>query len=104
MIDFKAELDRLATDLAVLDVARGAGTRIDGRLETFTAVRARDHVKLHAAGFTRIIRGYAQVDHRLETVFGVNALRICRRILPCTLEFEVAVGWLLGAFHRSYTG
>jgi hypothetical protein len=27
MIDFEAELDRLAADLAILDVACGAGTR-----------------------------------------------------------------------------
>src|ERR1700728_3448343 len=39
MIDFEAELDRLAADLAVLDVACGAGTRVNWRLEALAAIR-----------------------------------------------------------------
>jgi hypothetical protein len=37
MIDFEAELDRLAADLTVLDVACGAGTRVNwtGQIGTF---------------------------------------------------------------------
>ena len=42
MIDFEAELDRLTADLAVLDVARGAGTRVNWRFEALAAIRALD--------------------------------------------------------------
>ena len=45
MIDFEAELDRLAADLAVLDVACGAGTGVKWRLEALAAIRALDQVK-----------------------------------------------------------
>ena len=76
MIDFEAELDRLAADLAVLDVACGAGTRVNWRLEALAAIRALDHVKLHAAWGAAIVRGYAGVDYWLETVLHINALRI----------------------------
>jgi hypothetical protein len=48
MIDFEAELDRLAADLAVLDVACGAGTRVNWRLEALATIRALDQVKSHA--------------------------------------------------------
>jgi hypothetical protein len=75
MIDFEAELDRLAADLAVLDVTSGAGTRVNWRLEALTAIRAPDQVELHAAWGTAI-RRYRWVDHRLETVLRINALRI----------------------------
>jgi hypothetical protein len=78
MIDFKAELDRLAADLAVLDVACGAGTRVDRRLEALAAIRALDQVKLHAAWGTAIVRGDTGVDYRLETVLHINAPRIAQ--------------------------
>ena len=42
MIDFEAELDRLATDFAVLDIACGAGTGVNLRLEALAAIRALD--------------------------------------------------------------
>ena len=57
MIDFEAELNRLAADLAVLDVACGAGTGIKVRLEALDVIRALDQVKLHAAGGAAIVRG-----------------------------------------------
>jgi hypothetical protein len=76
MIDFEAELDRLAADLTVLDIARGPGTYVNWRLEILAAIRALDQVKLHAAWVAAIVRGYAGVDHWLETVLHVNALRI----------------------------
>ena len=57
MIDFEAELDRLAADLAVLDVACGAGTRINWRLEALAAIRALYQVKLHPAWRTAIFVG-----------------------------------------------
>lgn len=82
-IDFEAEFDRLAADLAVLDVACGAGTRVNWRLEALAAIRALDQVKLHAAR-SAAIRGYARVDHWLETVLRINALRIA--------QFHVALG------------
>ena len=77
MVDFEVELDRLAADLAVLDIACGAGTRVNWRLEALTAIRALDQVKLHAA-WGAAIRGYARVDHWLETVLRINALRIAQ--------------------------
>ena len=77
MIDFEAELDRLAAYLAVLDVACGAGTRVNCRLEALPAIRALDHVKLHTA-WGAAIRGYARVDHWLETVLRIDALRIAQ--------------------------
>ena len=76
MIDFEAELDRLAADLAVLDVACGAGTRVNWRLEALATIRALDQVKLHAAWGAAIVRGYAGVDYWLEPVLHINALRI----------------------------
>ena len=57
MIDFEAELNWLAADLAVLDVACGAGTGIKVRLEALDVIRALDQVKLHAAGGAAIVRG-----------------------------------------------
>jgi hypothetical protein len=57
VIDFEAELYRLAADLAVLDVACGAGTRVKLRFEALAAIRALDQVKLHAAWGTAIVRG-----------------------------------------------
>jgi hypothetical protein len=86
VIDVEAELDRLTADLAVLDVACRAGTRVNWRLEALPAIRALDQLKLHAA-WGAAIRGYARVDHRIETVLSINALRIAR--------FHGAFGWLL---------
>lgn len=77
MIDFEAELDRLAADLAVLDVACGAGTRVNWRREALAAIRALDQVNLDPA-WGATIRGYARVDHWLETVLRINALRIAQ--------------------------
>ena len=57
MIDFEAELDRLAADLAVLDVACGSGTGVKLRLEALAAIRALDHVKLNTAWGTAMVRG-----------------------------------------------
>lgn len=76
MIDFEIELNRPAADLAVLDVACGAGTRINRCLEALAAIRALDQVKLYAARRAAIVRGYARVDYWLETVLDINALRI----------------------------
>ena len=76
MIDFDAELDRLAADLAVLDVSCGAGTRINRGLEALAAIRALDQVKLRAAWDAPIVRGHAGVDYWLETVLHINALCI----------------------------
>ena len=76
MINFEAELDRLAADLAVLDVACGAGTRVNWRLEALAAIRTLDQVKLHAAWGSAIVRAYARVDDWLETVLHIYALRI----------------------------
>jgi hypothetical protein len=76
MIDFEAELDRLAADLAVLDVACGAGTRVNRGLKVLPAIRALNQVKLRAAWDGVIVRGYAGLDYRLETVLRINALRI----------------------------
>ena len=84
MIDFEAELYRLAADLAVLDIACGAGTRVNWRLEALTAIRALDQVKLYAAWGAAIVHGYAGVDYWLETVLHINALRIA--------EFQVRLG------------
>jgi len=77
MIDFEAELDRLAADLAVLDVAGRAGARVNRCLEALAAIRAFDQVKLHAARGAAIC-GYARVDHWLETVLGIDAPRIAQ--------------------------
>lgn len=57
MIDFEAELDRLAADLAVLNVARGAGTEVKLRLEALAAIRALNHVKLNDVWGVAGIRG-----------------------------------------------
>jgi hypothetical protein len=76
MIDFESELDRLAADLAVLDVACGAGTRVNWRLEALAAIRALDQVKLQSAWGVAIVPGYAGIDRWLETVLHINALRI----------------------------
>ncbi len=96
MIHFEAELDRLAADLAVLDVACGAGTRVHRRLEALAAIRTLDQVKLHAACICAIVRGHAGVDHWLETILLIYALRI--------LQFQLSLGWRLagnGRFHMS---
>ena len=84
MIDFEAELDRLAADLAVLDVACGAGTRVNWRLKALTAIRALDQVKLHAACGAAKILGCAGFNYWLETVPHINALRIA--------EFNLRLG------------
>ena len=84
MIDFEAELDRLAADLAVLDVACGARTRVNRRLGALAAIRALDQVKLHAAWAAASVRRYAGIDYRLEAVLQINALRIA--------WFQVALG------------
>ena len=78
MINFEAELDRLAADLAVLDVASGAGTRVNRRLEALAAIWALDQAELHAAWGGALIRRYASLDDRLETVLQIDALRITR--------------------------
>lgn len=57
MIDFEAELDRLAADLAVLNVACGAGTEVKLRLEALAAIRALNHVKLNDVWGVAGIRG-----------------------------------------------
>ena len=64
MIDFEAELDRLAADLAVLDVACGARTRVNRRLGALAAIRALDQVKLHAAWAAASVRRYAGIDYQ----------------------------------------
>jgi hypothetical protein len=94
MIDFEAELDRLAADLAVLNVACGAGTRVNLRLEALAAIRALDQVKLHTVLGGAIVRGQAGVDYWLKTVLHIKALRIA--------EHRVRLRWLLtrnGPFH-----
>ena len=83
MIDFEAELDRLAADLAVLDVACGAGTRVNWRLEALAAIRALDQVKLHAAWGATIVRGYAGVD---------GSRPYYRSMLCASLSFTSGVG------------
>jgi hypothetical protein len=75
MVHLEAELDRLAADLAVLNVACGAGARVNRRLEALAAIRALDHVKLHAARGA-ITRGYTRLDHWRKTVLRINAVRI----------------------------
>jgi len=57
MIDFEAELDWLAADLTVLDIACGAGTGVKLRLEALAAIRALDQVKLHTTWRAGIVRG-----------------------------------------------
>jgi len=92
MIDLEAEFDRLAADLAVLDVAGGAGTRVNRRLKALAAIRALDHVKLHAAWGGVI--GHAGLDYRLETVLHIDALRIV--LIHVVLECRLAGN---GPFH-----
>jgi hypothetical protein len=75
MIDREGELDRLAADLTVLDIACGARTRVNRRLEALAAIWALDQVKLHAS-CAAAIGGYAGVDDCLEPVLHINALRI----------------------------
>ena len=87
MIDFEAELDRLAADLAVLDVACGTGTRVNLRLEALAAIRALDQVILHTVLRAAIVRGQAGVDYWLKAVLPINALRIA--------EYHVRLRWLL---------
>jgi hypothetical protein len=94
MIDFEAELDRLAADLAVLDVACRAGTRVNLRLETLAAIRALDQLKLHTVLGAAIVRGQAGVDYWLKAVLHIDALRIA--------EYHIRLRWLLtsnGPFH-----
>jgi hypothetical protein len=95
MIDFEAELDRLAADLAVLNVACGAGTRVNLRLEALAAIRALDQVKLHTVLGAVLVRGQAGIDYRLKTVLLINALRIA--------EYRVRLRWLL-AMIRPFHG
>src|SRR5258708_504378 len=95
MIDFEAELDRLAADLAILDVACGTGTRVNLCLEALAAIRALDQVKLHTVLGAATVHGQAGVDYRLKTVLLINALRIA--------EYCVRLACLLagsGPFHR----
>jgi hypothetical protein len=92
MIDFEVELDRPAADLAVLDVACGAGTRVNWRLEALATIRALDQLKLHAAWDAAIVRGYAGVDYWLETVLHINALR--------SLSFTSGLGGCLPGMGR----
>jgi hypothetical protein len=56
MINFETELDRLAANLAVLDVACGAGTRVNRRLVALAAIRALDHLKLPVGWAAPILR------------------------------------------------
>jgi hypothetical protein len=80
MVDFHRELYRLAADLAVLDVARGAGAKIEQRVEGFAAVRTLHDVKLTAprrAG--RVADPW--LEDGLQAKLGINAARfICGRI------------------------
>ena len=81
-------------DLAVLDVACGAGACVNRRLEALAAIRAFDQVKLQAARGASIC-GYARLDHWRKTVLRINALRIVR--------FHGMLGQMLasnGLFHR----
>jgi hypothetical protein len=94
MIDFEAELDRLAADLAVLDVACRAGTRVNLCLKALAAIRALDQVKLHTVLAAAIVRGQAGVDYRLKTVLLINGLSIA--------EYYLRLAWRLarsGPFH-----
>jgi hypothetical protein len=84
MIDFEAELDRLAADLAVLDVACGAGTRVNWRLEALAAIRALDQVKLHAAW------GAAIVPDTLGSIAGSRPY--CTSMLCASLSFTSGLG------------
>jgi hypothetical protein len=76
MIDFEAELDRAAADLAVLEVACGAGADVKLRLKALAAIRALDQVKLHTAWSAAILGGYTGLDYWLKTVLDIDALRI----------------------------
>lgn len=84
VIDFQLELDRLAADLAVLDVACGTGTRIDRRFEMFTAIGTLDQVKLHAVGGARKFPRKPDVYDGLEAVLLIDAPCIAWRFT--TLE------------------
>ena len=89
MIDFEAEFDRLAADLAVLDVACGAGTRVDWRLEALAAIRALDQVKglrQRVADAQRVLAG----DPRLRAhAFPDRPSSVCRSAVHCTLHREM---------------
>ena len=76
MVHLEAELDRLAADLAVLNVACGAGTGVKLRLEALAAIRAIDPVKLQAGWGAAVVRGGAGVDDRRKAVLQINTLRI----------------------------
>jgi hypothetical protein len=70
MVDFHCELYGLAADLAVLDVACGAGAEVEQRVEGFTAIRTLHHVKLAAARLTD-----PWLEDGLQAELGINAVR-----------------------------
>src|SRR5689334_14750571 len=78
MIDLEAKVDRPAADLAVLDVAGGAGAGVELRLEALAAIRALDRLELNAAGAVRVF-GRGNIDDWLETVARIDAVRISLR-------------------------
>ena len=75
MVDFHCELYGLAADLAVLDVARGAGAEVEQCVEGFTAVRTVHHVKLAAAGCAaRLMDSW--LEHGLQAKLRIDAARL----------------------------
>jgi hypothetical protein len=97
MINFEAELDRLAANLAVLDVMRRTGTRINCCLVALSAIRTLERVKLHAARSAEIPRGKAGIDYGLETVPHINAVSVAWLHFGPGLPFAGN-----GPFHRLY--
>ncbi len=73
VIHFTGELDRLATDLAVLDIAERARRQIHGGIELFAAMRA-----LHGdePGYVLSSGWATRLKHGLESVQSIDALWI----------------------------
>jgi hypothetical protein len=78
MVNLYRELYGLATHLAVLDVNRGAGAKIDQCLKRFAAIRALDHMKLAATGGAAGATGILRLEHGLQAVPGIDLTILSR--------------------------
>ena len=76
MVNLELEVDRLAADLAVFNIACRARTCVNGRFEVLAAIRTLDHVKPQAAWILTNVTLCVDVDDGLKAVLRINVLGI----------------------------
>jgi hypothetical protein len=76
VINLELEIDGLAADLAVFNVACRARTCVNGRFEVLATIRTLDLVKLQAAWIPGLVSRGFEVDDGFQPIQRVDALRI----------------------------